>query len=840
MDFATLDDVAEHLVGLRAERRRPSYSEIARRIRDLRAARGLPPSEQSPGRSTIYDCFRAGRRRLDIDLVVDIARALGADEAEAAGLESACWAVQHQAEAAKVVSVLADLPAGVEHYVGRGPELAVLTSPDAVRRTFAIEGMAGCGKTQLAALAARRLLARGDADKVVFADLRGYDPTRPPADAFSVLDGILRTLGVRTAEQPRGNDARRELMNSRLAEQRAILVLDDASDEAQVAALLPVRSDSSDTSAVPVFITSRTHLAGLDATTIGLSVFAEEETVDLLRAVLGTARVDADPDAAHDIAAAIGNLPLAANIAATRIAARSEWSLADHRDALSAHRVVHADQALLTALHLSYRALSPEARRALRLLAVQPCREVDVVGLSMLCGLDRDRTADLLADLAAAHVVLVSESGRISLHALVRGHAAEASYEEDRPADRDAALGRLVDYLITCAWAATHEMYGDSPVTPRHRSGPPPLSFDKETAAAWLAAEHENLLTVSAPEHARIRATLAIELSEALGRHLERQGHHVDGVVLHDRAQGSARALEDVRGEGRAELYLGQHFIRLSQPEHAIRHVQRAERLLEEAGDVECLMSAMNVLAIIASHQGEMEKALGYFARALEIAHQTGTETAIALLHDNMAIIKRRLGDLDGALEQHDFAREAARTNDDRDLLATTLVNASEVHLLRGDPDGAIAAATESLAIAQEMRATPVVAFATTNIGMAYTALGRTREAIAQHQEALAIAQRIGSRYLEASVLNNLGEAHLAEEDTDHAAKWFREARNLGEDIGEAFEVARGLAGSGHVKRLEGDFDGAREDWEAALPLLADSGAPEATAIQEALAGLPR
>ncbi len=838
MDFATLDDVAERLVELRSQHRRPSYSEIARRIRDLRAARGLPPSEQSPGRSTIYDCFRAGRRRLDIDLVVDIARALGVDDAEADALESACWAVQHQVEAAKVVSVLADLPPGVEHFVGRDAELDELTGQQGVRRTYSIEGMAGCGKTQLAARAARRLLAAGDADKVVFADLRGYDPTRPPADALSVLDGILRLLGVRTAEQPSEVGARRQLLSRLLAEQRAILILDDAADEAQVAAVLPEGSVKG--GGPPVFVTSRTHLAGLDATTIGLSVFAEEETVDLLRALLGPASVDADPDAAYGIAASIGNLPLAANIAATRIAARSEWSLADHRDALSSHRVVHADHALRTALDLSYRALSPPARRALRLLAVQPCGELDVLGLSVLCGVEPDRAAELLEELFAAHVVLVSEAGRISLHALVRGHAAEASYDEDRPADRDAAIGRFFDYLVSCAWAATYALYGDSPVTPRHRSGPALLSFDDESsAAAWLAAEHENLLIVSAPEHARIRTTLAIELSEALGRHLERQGHHSDGVVLHDRAQASARALEDVRGEGRAELYLGQHFTRLSQPELAMRHVLRAERLLEEAGDFECLMSAMNVLAIISSHQGEMQKALDYFARALEMATLTGVETSIALLHDNMAIIKRRMGDLDGALEQHNFARDAARANNDRDLLATTLVNASEVHLLRGDPEGAIAAASESLTIAREMRATPVVAFATTNIGMAYTALGRTREAITQHQEALVIAQRIGSRYLEASVLNNLGEAHLAERDTDHAAKWFREARNLGEDIGEAFEVARGLAGSGHVKRLEGDYDGAREDWEAALPLLADAGAPEAAAIQEALAGLP-
>ncbi|MGA8258472.1 MAG: hypothetical protein WB767_18020 [Nocardioides sp.] len=46
-----------------------------------RLARGLPEGECRPGRTTVYDAFRTGRRRLDTGLVLEIVEALGVDEA---------------------------------------------------------------------------------------------------------------------------------------------------------------------------------------------------------------------------------------------------------------------------------------------------------------------------------------------------------------------------------------------------------------------------------------------------------------------------------------------------------------------------------------------------------------------------------------------------------------------------------------------------------------------------------------------------------------------------------------------------------------------------------------
>lgn len=73
----TLDEYIRRLRALRAWAGNPSYAEIAQRIERLRATRGQPPNEQRTSKITVYDCFRTGRRRLDIDLVTDIVHALG-------------------------------------------------------------------------------------------------------------------------------------------------------------------------------------------------------------------------------------------------------------------------------------------------------------------------------------------------------------------------------------------------------------------------------------------------------------------------------------------------------------------------------------------------------------------------------------------------------------------------------------------------------------------------------------------------------------------------------------------------------------------------------------------
>ncbi|WP_206739352.1 hypothetical protein [Streptomyces sp. L2] len=80
--FRSTDELADLLRTLRAWAGNPSYAELVRRISALRAARGVPAAECAPGRVTVYDCFRTGRRRIDMDLVLDIVTALGAPAPE--------------------------------------------------------------------------------------------------------------------------------------------------------------------------------------------------------------------------------------------------------------------------------------------------------------------------------------------------------------------------------------------------------------------------------------------------------------------------------------------------------------------------------------------------------------------------------------------------------------------------------------------------------------------------------------------------------------------------------------------------------------------------------------
>src|SRR5699024_4766561 len=118
-----------------------------------------------------------------------------------------------------------------------------------------------------------------------------------------------------------------------------------------------------------VLITSRTAL-GLPAEVaqIPLGTFNHDEAIALLRDVAGAELVEADPTSATELVEASGCLPLAVGLTATRVAARSEWSLADHVGPLLRRRHnLRLDDAVGATLDVSYAALSSSAQSTLRL-----------------------------------------------------------------------------------------------------------------------------------------------------------------------------------------------------------------------------------------------------------------------------------------------------------------------------------------------------------------------------------------------------------------------------------------------------------------------------------------
>lgn len=79
-----LDRLAKDLEALRISAGAVSYSDLAARIARNREAAGAAPAAAHIARSTVYDAFRVGRRRINPDLVAEIVLALTDDPGQAA------------------------------------------------------------------------------------------------------------------------------------------------------------------------------------------------------------------------------------------------------------------------------------------------------------------------------------------------------------------------------------------------------------------------------------------------------------------------------------------------------------------------------------------------------------------------------------------------------------------------------------------------------------------------------------------------------------------------------------------------------------------------------------
>src|SRR4029453_6082011 len=117
-----------------------------------------------------------------------------------------------------------------------------------------------------------------------------------------------------------------------MADRLALVLLDNAADEAQIRPLLPAGAGNA------VLVTSRTRLTGVAGTeVIDLDVLPPEQAVELPGKIAGADRVSRERAAAQVIAALCGYLPLAVRIAGARLAAKPRWRLQRLAHRLSGH-----------------------------------------------------------------------------------------------------------------------------------------------------------------------------------------------------------------------------------------------------------------------------------------------------------------------------------------------------------------------------------------------------------------------------------------------------------------------------------------------------------------------
>jgi tetratricopeptide (TPR) repeat protein len=835
---STLDDVAETLRGLKAWAGNPSFETITARVNGRRTV------TEQVGKTTVVDCFRAGRRRFDADLVAAVVEALHPDAGYVAQWKQALRVISGETQAASQVRVLDGLPPDLPTFTGRDAEVEQLR--DLARRSrdhgeavviSALAGMAGVGKTQLAVHVGHALHAEEPFERILFVNLRGFhpDPSQPPAEPGAVLDAFLRQLGLTGHQVPHPVEARAELFRQKLAGLRSLVVLDNASDEKQVVPLLP---------GVPgcvTLVTSRRDLGALDPVArFAVDVFSEAEALDYLAATVPRIPVGADPAAASRIAARCGHLPLALALVTGHMRAKPGWTLTDHADWLDErHDNRRLDSGVELALEVSYRNLAVGERELLRLIAHHPGHDFDARAAAALAGTDLAVAEARLRELTADHLVQLAGADRFQLHDLVRAYAAGRSADEDRRADRRAAMTRLLDHYLATT-AAAMDRLDPAGATLRPQIAEPLLPLpDLDEPLTWLETERHNLIASVIHAAAEGRAEHATRMAVVLARYLQGR-HNATALMVHEHAARAAQQAGDEVGFAGAlaagaiaQIFLGRHEAAARRLEKALHIFRRHDRPVETA-------RVLNNLGIVNVRMGRYEEALDYSRQSLDLARSLGDRTGQARSLINLGNLAGRREQPDAAVEHYREALAAYREAGDRNGEAVALSNLGNAERKCERYDSAEDYLTQALELNRELRKRHTEADALDNLGLLSTERGDGERAADYHRQALAIYRELGDRGSEVCAHNGLGEAaqvlgRFAEARDEHAR-----ALEIAQDpeIDDRSEQARAHTGLAEAGRGLGALTEAREHYLVAQGLWEKLGSPRATEIAEALAAL--
>jgi hypothetical protein len=230
------------------------------------------------------------------------------------------------------------------------------------------------------------------------------------------------------------------------------------------------------------------------------------QAVELLTAIIGEARAQAEPEALAEIARLCGYLPLALRVAGARLVSRSAWRIswlaARLRDESKRLDLLKAgDLEVRASFALRYQSRDAAEQLAFRMLSLLGA-DFPAWNLAALLGTDVDDAEQLLEQLVDA--VLVDVAGvdatgliRYRLHDLLRDFAMGCLAEAEHPGAPQQSLARLADEYIGAARLASTLVH-PSPSAQAKTPSPLPLAEDVVRADpwAWFTAERGNLIAL--------------------------------------------------------------------------------------------------------------------------------------------------------------------------------------------------------------------------------------------------------------------------------------------------------------------------------------------------------
>lgn len=691
-----------------------------------------------------------------------------------------------------------NLPVQRTSFVGRGPELAELTSLVGEERLVTLTGVGGAGKTRLAlALAAELLDLFPDGTWMV--ELAAVD------DPELVVQAVATTLGLR---EQRGRELI-DVLADHVRDRRLLVLLDNCEHLVAVCATLADRLLAA-SARLHLLATSRERLGvpGEHVRKVGPLPAPEADaphdpaSSDAVRLFLDRAgAVAPDVTVSGDVLGHVARIcrrldgiPLAIELAAARLAVLSpaeiDARLDDRFRLLTGgdRTAIPQHQTLRAAVDWSHELLDETERVLFRRLAVF-AGPVGLQGIEVVASdeqLEAEAVLDTLSALVEKSLVTADRSGgttRYGMLQTVRDYARER-LEEAGETDRLSAAH--ADWVMGCARTLRGRIRVHGFVTSS--------AVDASQHDVRAALDH---FETTDPE---VALRLAAEVSVIWWT----EGRLEEGRRRLERALG--RTGGDVPSGLRARAFAGLALLTASQGD--LSDAERyAREVVAAGGAYGTRVTCMWVLGVVSWARGDLDTAVAWHdkgsALAREIGYAYGEEVQLIAL----ARVHRTRGDLNRAEAVLQEAYERYRDDEETVAAAPILDGLARVAYLRGQPDRALGLATDSRRRYEFGGYVEGIASSRTVGAAARLALGDPEGARRELEEALDLFRRMGHGGGLASTLEVSAAVALAEGRPRDAARLLGAVESIREALGERPEGDEPLVGAQLRVELREELD---------------------------------
>ncbi|MGW4956094.1 BTAD domain-containing putative transcriptional regulator [Nonomuraea sp. NPDC004186] len=731
-----------------------------------------------------------------------------------------------------------NLPAPLTSLVGRDEAVAEVRSLLRAGRLVTLTGPGGVGKTRLA-LAAASGTGGGDVWLVELAALR------PRAAEVEVAEAIAAVLGLRddTAGPGAPYEDAVERISGALAGGETLLVLDNCEHVVEQVAALAGRLLQA-APGLRILATSQESLRIGGEALWSVPPLTREAAVELFAARAG---VEPDADVA-EICARLDGLPLALELAASRMRALTPRQLADRLDdrfrlLASGLRGAPARQRTLRAMiDWSWELLSDPERVVLRRLAAH----ADGSTLEAAEEVSADPGVDVLDVLARlvdrSLVVRVRAPGAEPRYRLLESVSAYCLERLEEAGELDEVRLRHAAYYTALAERAEPYLRGHG----------------QRDALALLDAESANLRAALETAVRLARPGEAVRLVNAMAWYWVLRGRLGEG----QRALEAALSVPDAAGPGaaqarvwlaglrmlagwlrppddevfeaiegrsaraRARWFIGYAMFGYDDLSASRALIERALETFQELGDKWGTGAALNVLARYAATRGDLAALRRDGERGLALFRELGDRWGELRAAENLGTLAEITGDYERATELRADGLRMAEELGLWSSVSDALSRLGRIALLTGDHARADDYHERARRLAVEQSNRPAEEFAELGLALAARRQGRLDEAERRLRAWLGWVREVAGEPGAALILAELGFAAEQRGDAAAALELQLEGLRAARRVGDPRATALALEGLAGARVLGGRHEEAALLLGRAAVLRAASGAP--------------